>query len=429
MLSLTALISFLASHGLIVVNGYTGKHNRLIILEVAHQNSGNSFMIFIPKSYEIHVSQSRHEAPPFTSWSLLPTPSISILQHHQDQELAKRLYPGIDVYASQSEEGYNNHNELEKLYKQSLEIDEPIDNQGKIVSELVHQIRRLSFCVQKLRYKLLLRYENVLCALHFEAKYRDAAPQTWFIDGARHPHRRLFIFVNLETLYSKIGSTSSQSKHSSIKGVNNFLNEICQVEEGVQDILEMSREAHDEAIPQISLQLSQTTEINYIFHQGYIKFSEYQKELKELLKSLVSQEEQLQKSLNQITHEHMTSGDHSLLHKDLNTAQYRSNIESSLQKISVLRSEILTNLSDVKEKQDDISLVLDKAVFENLALAEHLLSNIFLIQKYTATTVTDAPIINTKSDHGWDKGKVKTVDLYRKKAIHRKNKKEYHGKK
>ena len=69
------------------------------------------------------------------------------------------------------------------------------------------------------------------------------------------------------------------------------------------------------------------------------------------------------------------------LYNDIESSHAKHRIQKELTKIQKLKNVLLTNITELKAKNNHISLILDKILFDNIILLDKVFKNLELMEQ------------------------------------------------
>lgn len=353
-LSIKKLEDLLASKGFIAKTYYT-LDDYCIYIEVFSVHNADSFMLYISSRYELIVKDR---------------PNIYKMQYmemNNEEDIAgnyaaepdkvevEDFYKELNVDLSH-EKVDDLEKKLKEDYDRELTLKDLSKDDRDNLKDIFKQLSRFMFCVKNIKYKLSIFYKNYLCSIT-----KDDELDCFIIKNYEHKNvRKLYIYLDLKTLYTKIEEDISGDMKTIKDGVYRLLNQNQMKHSKVLN--EMLEERV--AILQYSDTIQRKKE-SYV--DSIIKFEE-------LLKSLIENEKEIYEKISQIRKKRTDYGAKGL-HEDIERSHIVSQYEEDLSKINRIKKEILDVLLPTREKYDNVTLVMDKILFNNSVMIHEISKN------------------------------------------------------
>ena len=353
-LSIIKLEKLLASKGFIAKTFYT-LDGYCIYIEVFSVKNADSFMLYISSRYELIV-KDRNNIYDMQYMEVMNEDGIvANYAAEPDKVEVEDFYNDLKV-----DLGVEKTDDMEKKLKEDYDRELTMKDLSKEdrdnIKDIFKQLSRFMYCVKNMKYKLSIFYKNYLCSITkddeldcFIIKHLDAKKT-----------RKLYIYLDLKTLYTKIDDDISTDMKTIKDGVYRLLNQN-QVKHSkvLNEMLEQRV-----AILQYS-DLIQTKKNSYT--ESIIKFEE-------LLLNLNENEKELNEKIYNVRKKTTDYGMKGL-HDDIERSHIISQYEDDLSKIFKIKKEIMDVLLPTREKYDNVTLVMDKILFNNSIMIHEISKN------------------------------------------------------
>jgi hypothetical protein len=361
-LSINKLEKLLSKKGLLPKKYFT-MHGLCVYIEVLSISNADSFMLYIPSKYEISISDMENV---YKTRYIDVSEDGNIIGDYAGEpdnfELEKE-YDEVDIDLSPD----NRHRDdmagyLEEHYNHPLSLKDITRDDTKHLREIFRQLRRLKFCVQSLSYKLCILFKDYLCCIR-----RDDTFEGFAIQNLRGPSEmKLMVTLDLETLYSKIDSVSVDVKT---------------VREGVYNVLNKNQSKHIRNLQKMLEQKNDLTAFSEIVLQKKTKYANYLSRLESLLADLGNSEKKTIEKLMEIEEKYNNEASLKGLHNDIERTHQTAKYETELNKINSVKQELIRNILVIKAKHEDLSLKVDKIVFDNTVMIDAIIKNFVLLSE------------------------------------------------
>ena len=356
-LSLLKLERLFSSKGLLI-NKYFTMNSLCVYLEVFNLNNAETFLLYIQSKYEINLERGNN---------VFKIEYLDILDEkgnitgdyakEPDNHELENNYDEVEINLSPDS---NNRKNLEKHmednYNHPVSLKDITNDDMHDLRDIFRQLRRFKFCVQNIKYKLVIVYKNYLCCV---TRYNTFE---CFITKQRYigTDKRLLVSLDLETLYSKIETLSLDIKT---------------VKQGVYKVLNRNHLRNARNLKNILEQNANLSDNSNDFYSKKEQYNSYINNLEEMLEKTEISEKKTLAKIEKINEKY---SDSSLkgLHLDIEKSHLMSRQQVELDKIRKIKQEILINISSLKEKQENLMLRVDKIFFDNSVMMDAIIKNI-----------------------------------------------------
>ena len=355
-LSISKLEKMLATGGFLpkkyfIIHGYCA------YVEVVSVQTADILLVAIPSSYKFKLRAE--DGTTFKIKYIKMDENEGTAQDYggepDDMDVEKN-YTEIDVddeteFHDKGNGGMEGH--LEEAYKRPIALKELSQEDKTDVKDLHRQLKRLRYCVQSIKYKLGIVYNNYLSVIdrkeHIECFLIKHYP--------RKPIRKLMVIIDLELLY---------------KDIKLAVNNISIVRQGLHKVLDKNQMSQIKLLGKI---LEERNNVQ-LYSDGVVakktNLSTYKDNFDQLLKQLNKQEETIVEKLKEMKRTNDSSRG---MHLDAGYAHQKGRLEEELSKIHGLKQNALKNIMQLNEDQEHLYLSQDKLVFDNLIMISALIEN------------------------------------------------------
>lgn len=355
-LSISKLEKLLNSKGLIPKKIFI-MHGLCVYLEVLSIASADSFMLYIPSKYEIKMNEGN---------DVYKVKYIEITEdgnipgdyaNEPDNFDLEKTYEEVDINLSPSTRHNGNmEDHLEENYNHPLSLKNINKDDTRELREVFRQLRRLKFCVKNLKYKLCIMFKDFLCCIR-----RDDTFEGYNIRHLKGSfEKKLLVSLDLETLYDKIESISTDIKT---------------VREGIYRVLDKNQHKHIINLQKMLEQKNNLAIFSDIVLRKKTQYSTYLTKLEHLLTDLGHSEKKNIEKLKQIEKMYPVEASLKGLHSDIEKSHQVSKYETELSRINIIKQELICNIIMVKSKHEDLALKIDNVVFDNLVMVDAIVKN------------------------------------------------------
>ena len=339
-LSITKLQDFLKTNGFLIQKKFT-IHDSIIYIEILNIKNADIFLLYIPSKYKIKTEDTNN------------TYKLKCIDI-DDKNIFKDFSEKIE--SEDIDNQYNNlsleinnikHNEdLEKILKEGYDHELHLKDLNKDdtqnLKDIYYQLSRLTTCVKNIKYKLCIFYKNYLCSIR-----RDNSIECFIIkDFIKYENdRRIFIFVDLENLFQNILNISDNIK---------------KVKQGIYKILNDNQIKNSIILNNILQQKNSIILCSDQVYKKKIELELYIKKLEELLLKVNESEKMVIEKIFKLNEDKNTD-----VQNDIKNSHLIYNYDKELEKITNVKKEIVKDILNSRIKQENITLEIDKILFDN----------------------------------------------------------------
>jgi hypothetical protein len=358
-LSIEKLEKLLSLKGF-VPSKYFVMHSVCVYIEIISITDAERFLLYIPSKYKFTVKKDSNVYKiKYTDLEEEENNTAEDYGGKPDEYKIENTYKEIDIGVSPNIKGDNIGPNLEEHYKRIITIKDINTTDYKELKDIIRQLKRLRFCVQNVKYKIVIMYKNYLCAIK-----RDDNIECYTIKKyTGKKHKQLYISPDLELLYEKMDTLVLNMKT---------------VREGIYHILNKNYFTHVKTLQRL---LQEKNDIMGISENVYIKKENYEKYLQEsdkMLENIINSEKDKIEQLYKLNETYNNSGIKGL-HSDIENSHQRTHLNNELENIQKIKEEIVKTMFDLKTKKDDTILTIDKIMFDNSVMLDAILRNLVIL--------------------------------------------------
>lgn len=355
-LSLNKLEKLLGRQGLIPKRYFT-IGGMCVYIEILVLNNADIFYLYIPSKYDI-------KAPDDSS-----SFKISSIDVNEDGTIAgdyageldnvqlEKQYEEVDIDIDPDARGSENlEGVLENNYNHPLSLQDVNKKDMKQLREVFRQLRRLKLCVQTLKYKLCVVFNNYICCLR-----RDDTFEGFTILGyTGNTERKLFVTIDLESMYSKITTLAVDVKT---------------IREGVYRVLDKNQVKHTRNLKKILEHKMDFVNSSEFVNKKKVRYASYLKRLEAMLSRLNATEIGVLEKIAAVNERYNSDVSIKGLHVDIEKTHLIAKHEEQLSNMNIVKQDVIRNILLVKSKLEDLSLKVDKVCFDNIVMLDAILRN------------------------------------------------------
>lgn len=247
---------------------------------------------------------------------------------------------------------------LEEKYDQPVNLREAGKDDLKGIKDTFRHLKRLRLTVKNIKYKLAIAFKNYLCCIR-----KDDTLEGFVVKKlVETPDRKLFVKLDLETLYDNVDTLSV---------------DIRTVRQGIYNVLNKNHSRHMVNLQKLVINASNVTIVADSIMQKKEKLSGYLTKLEATMERLIVVEKELVDKLNNVRGEYV--GDrHGLksFHTDVEKTHMIAKYESDLSNVHRIKQDIIRNILSIKIKHENLLLRADKIFFDNIVMIDEVIKNI-----------------------------------------------------
>jgi hypothetical protein len=355
--SIEKLEQLLATKGFIPKR-YFMIHKYCAFVEVVDVKNSNNFFLSIPSTYKFKLKEGEGiyklrcidiESDTNTADDYAGTPDDFDLENkYTEVELTNQLLRCKDD-GTGNISGY-----LEEGYKRPISIKDISKEDKKDVKDIVRQIKRLKFCVQNISYKVVIIYMNYLCVLD-----KDDTIECFLIKRFTKSHcRRLLVVVDLKLFYEN----------------DSLEQDIVDIQRGIARVFDKNQETHEKHIMKLLSEQSNVTEYSNRILLKKKEYTDYITRFNNLLVHLSHSEKNLVEKIY-VLKESVRDSSYKGMQSDITMVHRKSKLEEELLNLNNVKMNIIKNITEIKNKQEDMLLQVDKVMFDNLVMMAAIVKN------------------------------------------------------
>lgn len=355
-LSLKKIEDLLASKGFIC-KSYFKLDDFCIYIEVFSVQDATSFMLYVSSRYELKV-ENRDNIYELKYMEMTKEDEnvSSSYAHEPDDVDIEEFYNNVDINLH----NYNQQNSnLEKMlledYNKQLTIKDVNKEDKQNLKDIFRQMNRFMYCVQNIKYKLSIFYKNYLCSITKD----DELDCFLILNYPRNDNRKLYIYIDLKTLYIKMET---------------FPNDVRTVKDGIYRLLNQNQIKHTKVLNDMLEQKITILQYSEVVQKKKEDIQTYITQFETLLTNLNLNEKSIYEKLEKVRSQFSDYGIKGL-HDDIEKSHLTAHYESELEKINNVKQDIIQNIVNLKIQQENITLKMDKILFDNSIMINEISKN------------------------------------------------------
>ncbi len=347
---------------------YFKLHNLCVFIEVISSKSADTFMISLPSKYKFDLSGNvdlRSDADIFRLKAVSTEERDDITDEYAgspDNIDLEKKYAEVEMdttlpFKNRGLKQVSMAERLIETYKRPISLKDLEKQDTLDVKDIFRQLKRLRYCVQSIRYKLIIIFKSYLCVLNL-----DDSIECFYIRNFSQSqnNRNLLVTCDLELMYEKIDSIEDDIRH---------------VMNGIYKVLDKNQLAHSKNLQLLLEKRSDAAVSSEFIYRKKEGMKTYMTSFENLLSSTVGSEKKVLEKLAQLRERREQEASTKGLYSDIEYSHEKKRIEDELAKIRRVKGEIMENIIKVKERLENICLTVDKILFDNIVMLDTIFEN------------------------------------------------------
>ena len=347
---------------------YFKLHNLCVFIEVISSKSADTFMISLPSKYKFDLSGNvdlRSDADIFRLKAVSTEERDDITDEYAgspDNIDLEKKYAEVEMdttlpFKNRGLKQVSMAERLIETYKRPISLKDLEKQDTLDVKDIFRQLKRLKYCVQSIRYKLIIIFKSYLCVLNL-----NDTIECFYIRNFSQSqnNRNLLITCDLELMYEKINSIEDDIRH---------------VMNGIYKVLDKNQLAHSKNLQLLLEKRSDAAVSSEFIYRKKEGMKTYMTSFENLLSSTVGSEKKVLEKLAQLRERREQEASTKGLYSDIEYSHEKKRIEDELAQIRRVKGEIMENIIRVKERLENMCLTVDKILFDNIVMLDTIFEN------------------------------------------------------
>lgn len=367
-LSYDKINSLFNSKGFIVLKKFI-RHDICYFLEVISVKRGETFIVSISSKHKLAI--------PKDSYEVYKLKNIDIAREEEVRERYTESPDPLDLEKSYSEVEISQNfsledqpNNLEKKmlgsYDRKIDIKNIERREEKNGKEIFQQLKRLKFCIKNLPYKLAIIYLSYLCVVSDYDNVIDSYHISHFNSFSK---RKLYITIDLDMMIQKLDPVNKTHSDADI-----ILDDIQQISQGINKVLEKNSYEH-------TSKLNEILESKDKFYDYCVSIETKRKKYSDLISSFEKLLSRAITTQDKILKKRRVEDNGTGYYMDVGGIGEKLKTEKEYDHINKSKNEILEKLLSIRDKNCDLTLSVDKILFDNILMLNTILDNLSTLDK------------------------------------------------
>ena len=365
--SIEKLIKLLSTRNFVCKKFYK-INGRCAFVEVLSMNTADTFLLRIPRKYDFNVNQ-------YASYKL----KHIILDKEDEEEILNEYagepdlsklekdYESIELDSEFNKKDFGDiKNRLEEHYKRSIHLRDLDSADSLDVKCVFRQIRRLRYCVQNLRYKIVIFYKKYVCIVHSDDKIECFYIKKMDRNEMEGETRKVLVVVDLTLLYENMDIVHS---------------DIIQIKEGIKKILDKNHRGHAKSLHYMMEKKSDIIKITDMLYNKKESIRKYIDSFKKLLEDMNQKEQKISEQIESLNHKREKEmNDSRGLKYDIQYSHHIKLLTDELSELHTVKENIVSQITDLKNQEENLSLIVDKILFDNTVMLDKIFKNLSTLE-------------------------------------------------
>lgn len=343
-LSLDKLHKLLLEKGFMPVNHFY-YNGCCRYIELVSSEYAEHFLLTISSKYDLKLREGdtgyKMKLVPIDDSGRIPEKYAKL----PDNIEMSNMYNEIDLIKNQdAQDEFDIESRLIDGYKKNITLNTS-DNNINELKDIFNQLKRISHCLSNLPYRCSIFHKVWVSTL--DAEYDI---ECFYIKNYKPESNRKFVItISLENF---------------LQSSSNIASDVDQINQGMSRILDKNIASHTGHLYSALQSIPVLGDIIPRIQSKKATYSNMLANFLVLLDASKKKEKELKIQLESI----MLAKAEGNIYTDMDKARIRSNIERELEKLRLSRDEILGNIMRLKERERNITLMVDKILFENVVM-------------------------------------------------------------
>lgn len=352
-LSLSKIENLIASKGFVCKSFFT-LDDFCIYIEVFSVQNAITFMLYVSSRYELRVS-GRDNIYKLNYMEInFDESNIPLAYAHEPDKIDIQGFYN-DENLELKDTDVDLEKKLKENYNRTLTLNDLTKDDFQNLKDIFRQLNRFMFCVQNIKYKLTIFSKNYLCSITKDNELDCFLIQNYsFKDTCK-----LYVYIDLKTLYSSLDA---------------IVFDIKSVRDGINKLLNQNQIKHTKILNNMLEQKTNILQYSEMVYNKKESYTEYINQFELLLEKLNSQEKTLVDKID-TTNKKYTDFSLKGLHQDIERTHVLTQLDKELNEILNTKQEVINNVLDLRAQQENITLKMDKILFDNSIMINEITKN------------------------------------------------------
>jgi len=264
-------------------------------------------------------------------------------------------YEEVDLELTHDIKRNDLENRLVENYNHPVSLKDIKKSDKNTLREIFRQLRRLKLCVQNVKYKISIMFDNYLCNLRYDNTF-DA----FVVENYTTSNRQLYITLDLETLYEKLDSVSS---------------DVCTIRDTIYRVMDKNKHKHARILAKMFDHKANLASFSDKINSRTSTYNYHLVELNNMLETTNISEKKLKDTITKMRKVHLESS-RSGIHTDAERVHQLDQLEKKLQQILKVKDDVAKNVTKVRTKKEDIDLQVDTTIFDCAIMFDSILKKL-----------------------------------------------------
>ena len=350
-LSIQKLNKLLIDNG-VFPDKYYSYNKYILYIECIIVKTGKRFWLNIPEEYKFRSEK-------ISNMYIIKPITLEENDEVVVEEFAKQ-FNDIDVYnsyedsESKLDEAFNENNiskQLSENYRYPITVKDIDEDDSKDIKDIKRQVERLRFSIMQTKYSICITYKKYFAIL---SDKKILVFQIMNNSEIFSKFRQLIVSIDLILFYEKLNRVDS---------------EVSKIKLSIEKILETNYNKNINNINYMMKKGSLVIDKFNNLHEQKDKLDALEEKLGELFRCSYNAEREMLEKI-------------SIISKNRNSEGEINSLKRKIKETEDVKMNILNNIVKINEKKDNISLTLDKILFDNIVMMNSIIKNFELLLSF-----------------------------------------------
>lgn len=318
------------------------------MIELFNKRTSDIFLMYIPSKYNFAMKPAQNIFE-LESIDLGKTDNLADEYGQQRNKIdIQDKYNDLNIFVNDHDAVEDN---LKQRYNKKIVLDKLTTDDLTMLKSIYRQVSRLKYCVQNMKYKICIGYKNYFTIVRRNDEITTVRAKKYHASDTK----RLYVVTDLEHFFSNEDSLTQ---------------DIASIRRGIYQILEHNQNIHVNLLDQM---INSRQDLVQIPFQAKMKKDQYVQlldELEHMLQVMIKAESKTREQLAKLDE---TKGEN--LYHDMNKSHERAKLNNELQEILAISGDLSKIIIDIRQKNENTLLSVDKIMFDNSVMFDGMLNN------------------------------------------------------
>lgn len=352
-LSVNKIEKFFYDNGFFVSRYYT-YHDHCIYFEVLHIATSEIVLIHVPFDMNFKVPES------ITLQKIDLQMGNEVVEKYTempDKMNLENRYSELPFQLDIESQRMNIEEKLEESYKTNMELKDLNKDIG-VLKNIYRQLSRLKLCVQNLKFKIALSFQNYLGVID-----KDNTVECFLLKNMQEsrPNRQFYVVCGFEMAFDKIKT---------------IITNITEIKTGIFHVLDKNQSKHTYNIKKLLYEVQHIDKLSSFIVAKKAEIKNNILILTSSLQKLLGREKELLVEMGNCK----TTGD---MHSDINYVHGKAKVQKKIDEIQETKEEIIKEILSLKGELENVYLSTDRIEFDSTVMISDVIKNMQELQNFS----------------------------------------------